>query len=94
MIARSAKWQLQDAKNRLSEVIRRAREEGPQTITVRGHDAVTVTRAEGARPGPAPAENLWEFFQRSPAAGIEFDVPPLGDIPSRDPLFFFEEDEE
>jgi hypothetical protein len=27
-------WQLQDAKSRLSEPLRRAREEGPQTATV------------------------------------------------------------
>jgi len=38
-----AKWQLQDAKNRLSAMVRKATEEGPQVITLRGSDAV-VTR--------------------------------------------------
>jgi antitoxin Phd len=40
------KWQLQDAKNRLSEVVRKAREGGPQVITLRGDEAVVVVPAE------------------------------------------------
>jgi hypothetical protein len=31
---KKSKWQLQDAKDGLSEVVLRARKEGPQTITV------------------------------------------------------------
>jgi prevent-host-death family protein len=30
------KWQLQEAKNRLSELLRKASDEGPQAITLRG----------------------------------------------------------
>ena len=40
-------WQLQEAKNRLSELVRAAQDRGPQTITVRGKDAVVVMSAEG-----------------------------------------------
>ncbi|TIN73072.1 MAG: type II toxin-antitoxin system prevent-host-death family antitoxin, partial [Mesorhizobium sp.] len=29
-------WHLKDAKNNLSKLVRQAREQGPQTITVRG----------------------------------------------------------
>jgi len=43
---RSAGWKLQDAKARFSEVVRRARTEGPQRVTVRGHDAVVVIAAD------------------------------------------------
>lgn len=39
-------WKLEDAKARLSEVVRRARGEGPQRVTVRGRDAVVVIDAE------------------------------------------------
>ncbi len=39
-------WPLQDAKNRLSELIRRAREEGPQVVTLRGARAAVVLSAE------------------------------------------------
>jgi prevent-host-death family protein len=92
MIARSSKWQFSEAKNKLSEVIRRAREEGPQTITVRGEDAVTISRAPDVC-DENPKENLWEYFQRSPAAGIDFFVPPLS-RPERDSSFLFEDDDQ
>jgi prevent-host-death family protein len=36
------RWQLQEAKNRLNEWVRKARDEGPQTITVHGADAAVV----------------------------------------------------
>jgi prevent-host-death family protein len=35
-------WQLQDAKARFSELVKRAREEGPQHVSVRGEPAVVV----------------------------------------------------
>jgi prevent-host-death family protein len=35
-------WQLQDAKNRFSEVVKRARDEGPQTVTVHGRPAAVI----------------------------------------------------
>lgn len=47
------RWQLQEAKNKLSEVIRRACDEGPQEITVRGEPAVVVvSAAEWAKLAP------------------------------------------
>jgi prevent-host-death family protein len=39
-------WQLQDAKARFSEVVKRARNEGPQHIRVRGEPAVVVISEE------------------------------------------------
>ena len=39
-------WQLQDAKNRLSEVVNRARSEGPQVVTLRGKRAAVILSAE------------------------------------------------
>jgi prevent-host-death family protein len=39
-------WQLQDAKNRFSEVVKRARDEGPQTVTVHGQRAAVVVSAQ------------------------------------------------
>jgi prevent-host-death family protein len=43
---REAGWKLQDAKARFSELVRRAQTEGPQRVTVRGHDAVVVIAAD------------------------------------------------
>jgi antitoxin Phd len=36
------KWQLQEAKNRLSEVVDLALAEGPQTVTRHGKDVVVI----------------------------------------------------
>jgi prevent-host-death family protein len=38
----AGRWRLEDAKARFSEMVRHAREEGPQRVDVRGHDAVVV----------------------------------------------------
>lgn len=39
-------WALQDAKNRFSEVVKRARSEGPQVVTLRGQRAAVILSAE------------------------------------------------
>ena len=44
-----ATWQVQDAKTRLSEVIERARTEGPQTITRHGAERAVVLSIEDYR---------------------------------------------
>ena len=41
-----AVWQVQDAKARLSELIARARSEGPQTITRNGREQAVVLSIE------------------------------------------------
>ncbi len=44
------RWSLAEAKNQLSEVVRRASLQGPQTISVRGEDtAVVLSRADFER---------------------------------------------
>ena len=42
-------WQLQDAKNRFSQVVKEARSSGPQIITLRGEQAVVVLSIEEFR---------------------------------------------
>lgn len=39
-------WQLQEAKNRFSELVQKARTDGPQTVTLRGERAAVVLSAE------------------------------------------------
>jgi prevent-host-death family protein len=39
-------WQVQDAKQRFSELVQRAIDEGPQVVTRRGKDAVVVVAAD------------------------------------------------
>jgi len=38
----TARWKLEDAKARFSEVVRKAQTEGVQRVTVRGKEAVAV----------------------------------------------------
>jgi prevent-host-death family protein len=69
------RWQLQDAKNHLSEVVRKAASEGPQVITLRGTDAVVVIAAnEYRRLSRQPRGTLVQFLRNSPLAGVDLDV--------------------
>ena len=58
-------WKLEAAKARFSEVVRRARSEGPQHVTVRGHDSVVVISIEelARLTQPAPEKPLVEFME-------------------------------
>ena len=68
------RWQLQDAKNRLSELVRKAREEGPQVITLHGRDAVVVVSANEFGKLSRPRGSLVDFFRKSPLAGVKLDL--------------------
>ena len=64
-------WQLQQAKNRLSEVVQRALSEGPQTITRHGRPAVVVVdfKEFAIHRG---GEKLSAVLRGCPARGWEF----------------------
>lgn len=64
-----ATWQLQEAKNSLSEVVRRARSEGPQVITVHGSAAAVVVSAQDYSRMSKPKGKLVDFFRESPLVG-------------------------
>ncbi len=67
-------WQLQEAKNRFSEVVKRALTEGPQTVTRHGEEIVVVlSKAEYNRLKKSQV-GLVEFFRQSPLVGIELDL--------------------
>ncbi len=42
-------WQIQEAKQKFSQLVRRAIEEGPQTVTRHGEEAVVVMSASEFR---------------------------------------------
>ena len=78
------KWQLQEAKNRLSEVVRKASDEGPQVITLRGDDAVVVVAAdEYARLTHKPDGTLVDFFRKSPLGRVTLDLARSADTGRR-----------
>ena len=73
-------WQLQEAKSKFSDVVKRAQSEGPQGITVRGEPvAVLVSRADYARLAQ-PKPRFAEFMQRSPMVGIDLDTSRQADL--------------
>jgi prevent-host-death family protein len=67
-------WQLQEAKNRFSEVVREARTSGPQIITVRGQEAAVVISPEQFHHRTRTEGSLVEFLRNSPLAGVELDL--------------------
>lgn len=68
------RWQLQEAKARLSEVVKATEKEGPQEITVRGTlAAVLVSRADYDRL-TRKRQSFVEFMRASPLAGLELEV--------------------
>ncbi|AXJ00257.1 prevent-host-death family protein [Cyclonatronum proteinivorum] len=74
MITKRKKWHLKDAKNRFTEVIRRAKEEGPQTITEYGKDSFVVLSAEDYKKLEPSDTSLVTFFRNSPLANSGVDL--------------------
>jgi len=78
------RWPLQDAKARFSELVRRARSEGPQHVTVHGRDKVVVVAAEEFRrlKGDRTGEALIAALQASPYRDIDIE-PRRARLPVR-----------
>jgi antitoxin Phd len=70
----TAKWQLQEAKNRLSEVVRKARSEGPQVITLHGAAAAVVVSTKDFDRMSKRKGRLVEFFRKSPLVAVDLDL--------------------
>jgi prevent-host-death family protein len=81
---RPGRWRLQDAKARLSELVRRVRSEGPQHVTVHGRDEVVVISAEEFRrlKGDLTGEALIAAMQASPHRDIDIE-PRRAPMPVR-----------
>jgi antitoxin Phd len=69
-----SRWQLQDAKNRFSELVDTVLRAGPQVVTRRGEDAVVVIPAETYRELTRPKGSLLDFFANSPLRGAGLDL--------------------
>ena len=62
-------WKLEDAKNRFSELVRRALAHKPQRVTRNGRDAVVIVSAEDYEKLAVP-QDLVEFMRSSPLASV------------------------
>jgi prevent-host-death family protein len=82
---RAGTWIFQDAKARLSEVVRRARSEGPQHVTVHGRAGVVIVTEEEFRRLKATIGGaaLVDAMQASPFREMEIE-PSRTRAPVRD----------
>lgn len=75
-------WQLAEAKNRFSEVVRLALQEGPQKVTRRGDAVIVMSEAEYRRlSGEKPS--FLQYLASGPSLeGVELsrDPSPMRDI--------------
>ncbi len=67
-------WQLQEAKNRFSQVVDEALKDGPQTITRRGKETVVVISIEYYQALKGHEGGLGDFLKSSPLAGSGLDI--------------------
>ncbi len=67
-------WQLQEAKNKFSEVVNKALKEGPQIITRRGEEVVVILSSDEYAELKKSQPTLLQFFRQSPLVGVELDL--------------------
>ena len=67
-------WQLQEAKARFSEVIRKATKEGAQKITVHGEPTAVIISSREYERLKHPKGSFIEFMRHSPLYGLELDL--------------------
>ncbi len=67
-------WQLQEAKNKLSEVVDEALSHGPQIITKRGIETAILLSYADYRKLLLNQQKLSDFFRESPLVGVDLDL--------------------
>jgi prevent-host-death family protein len=79
-------WPLQNAKARLSELVRRVKSDGPQHVMVHGREEVVVISAEEFRrlKGDKTGQDLIDAFQSCPDLELEIEHGSAP-MPVRDP---------
>ena len=73
---RTATWKLEDAKAKFSEVVRRAHDQGPQYITVRGKPTVAIvdiSELERWMPTPPGRIPLVDFLESLDLKDLNLD---------------------
>lgn len=69
-------WQMQEAKARMSELVKQAQSQGPQEITMHGRPVAVVVSRETYDRLSQTGDSLVAFMHRSPLYGaddIEFE---------------------
>ncbi len=78
-------WQLQEAKNKFSEVVNNALSSGPQVITRHGVETAVLMSYEEFKRLTLPQKSLSAFFRDSPLAEVELDLSRDAGMARREP---------
>ena len=74
-------WQVQEAKQRFSELVRRTLDEGPQIVTRHGQAVVVVVAAEEYRRLTGQAPDFKRFLLSAPDLSVLDLDQPERDVP-------------
>ena len=74
-------WQLQDAKNKFSNLVDKAQNFGPQIVTKHGEEAVVVLSISEYKKLVKPKINIIKFFQKSPLSDLDIDFKREKELP-------------
>jgi len=74
-------WQLQEAKNKFSNLVEKAQRNGPQVVTKHGKEAVVVLSIDDYEKLTKPEEDLFVFLQNSPLSEMELNITRNKDVP-------------
>jgi antitoxin Phd len=75
-VAGLERWKLEDAKARLSEVVRRAETKGPQLVTIRGKEAAVILAPEQYKqllPKNRNHQPLVRFLRNLDLSGLDLE---------------------
>ena len=67
-------WQIQEAKARLSELVKRAESHGPQDITLHGRSVAVVMSRAAFEKMSGQRQSMLAFMQASPLAGLDEEL--------------------
>ncbi|WP_329251216.1 type II toxin-antitoxin system Phd/YefM family antitoxin [Actinoallomurus sp. NBC_01490] len=68
------RWQVQEAKQRFSEVLRKVHDEGPQIITRHGEEVAIIIDMSEYRHGRDTKMSFHDFLLSGPAFPDDFDT--------------------
>lgn len=67
-------WELQEAKSKFSEVVKRAQSQGPQNITVHGEPIAVLISCRDYLKLTHPKPSLVELLRASPLVGSDLEI--------------------
>lgn len=67
-------WQLQEAKAKLSELLKLCKKEGPQEISVRGNKEAVLLSKKDYDSLTKKTQSLVEFIRSTSFCGVELDL--------------------